>query len=178
MVKRPRTAIGPRARATALLVLTGTLGLFVGMAVDRLFAGPAAAPPAPAEWQPSGEPGRPPPPFGRRGFPSRAAFSAQMADELDLAPDQRAAIEAILAEQEPRIQSLMAEFQPRFRAIAEDTRQRIEGVLTPEQRQELRELRRDQMRRNRFSGDGERPVRRPRGENGEAGSRPRRPPAP
>jgi hypothetical protein len=62
------------------------------------------------------------------------------------------------------VRQLTAEVQPRFRQIAEQTRARIDQVLTDEQRVELRRIRQERLRQERRLRMGEpRSGRRPGG---------------
>jgi Spy/CpxP family protein refolding chaperone len=53
--------------------------------------------------------------------------------ELDLRPDQRQQVEALLRESREEFRRLRVEIRPRFRDIRERTRDRIRGILDPEQ---------------------------------------------
>jgi Spy/CpxP family protein refolding chaperone len=132
-----------RVQAVVLLALVATTGAVAGVVGDRLLRDRGAAPVADA---------------GMRAFPSPvggpwrwepqpdARYSERLAESLSLTPDQESTIDLIVAEEQVRVHELTYELQPHFRAIAEETRGRIENVLTPEQRQQLRTLREERMR--------------------------------
>lgn len=149
IVKNP---FGPRARALALILLVAALGALIGIGVDRALAGPAPearvevdATDRVREWRARG-PMRPmrrargaagP---GARQAAMGARFLEQLETELGLSAEQSEAIERILQEDQERVRELMREYQPRFRAIARATREKIEEVLTEEQRERRRSL--------------------------------------
>jgi Spy/CpxP family protein refolding chaperone len=152
-----------RAQAVTVLALVATLGALLGILGDRLLAQPRPpatepAPPVmgpPPMAAPSPRPGQRPP----RG----PRFAERLSDELNLTETQRAAIDSILAEQGARVRALNAEVQPRFQQIAEQTRTRIDQVLTDEQRAELRRIRQARIRQERLlrMGEPRPPGRRP-----------------
>lgn len=136
-----RIQLGPRAKATLLLATVGLLGILVGIGLDR-----AITRPAPAEFETPGErhasPRRDrarPEPWGRGALPG-LRFSEQLQEELGLSPEQRAAVDSIMADNRVRVRALMQEYQPRFRAIVEETRRELDAVLTQEQRERARAL--------------------------------------
>ncbi|HEX6940267.1 MAG TPA: hypothetical protein VF158_12710 [Longimicrobiales bacterium] len=149
-----RIRLGPRAQAATLLALVGTLGILLGIGLDRVLVGPA---PAGIEARPAHaiesrrSPG--PPPRGRlaaKRLPD-ARFGDRIAEALELAPHQKAAIDSILAESQERVRALAGEYRPRFRAIVEATWRDVDAVLTAEQRARLRAWRAEGRRRG---GDG------------------------
>ena len=76
---------------------------------------------------------------------------------LDLTPVQRTKIEEIRHESRVDAEALHEEMLPKVREHMERTRQRIEEVLTPEQREKFGELAsRDKARFERFVLDGPR----------------------
>lgn len=128
-----QTSLGPRGQAVIVLALVATVGALLGILGDRLISRARTdVPTAPDIERPLG---------GARGFPRIVA------ERLDLTADQRAAIDSILGAQQQRVQALTREFQPQFRAIAAETREGIEAVLTPEQREIMQTMRRDRLRR-------------------------------
>lgn len=76
-----------------------------------------------------------------------ARYGENLATRLDLSASQRARIDSILAENRVRARELTRQFQPQFRQLAEQTRERVEAVLTPEQLEQLRTMRQQRMRR-------------------------------
>src|SRR5690606_34379773 len=92
----------------------------------------------------------------RGGMMSGRRYGDGLAARLDLTAEQRERIEAILAEERVRARELTDQFQPQFRALAGQTRERVEAVLTSEQREQLRAMRQQRMRRPRDMRPGER----------------------
>ncbi|HSJ08121.1 MAG TPA: hypothetical protein VK936_15555 [Longimicrobiales bacterium] len=135
------TNIAPRVQAIVLLLLVATAGAVAGIVGDRLVS--ERADPSPAV-----EEARPGPGAGPWRWEARRdmRYGERLSSDLDLSPAQRAAIDSIVRDQQQRVRSLTAEVEPQFRAIAEQTRGRVEAVLTPEQRARLAELR-DERRR-------------------------------
>jgi hypothetical protein len=131
-----------RVQAVVLLALVATTGAVAGVVGDRLLRDRGAAPAdvdIPTYPPPAGGPWRwEPQPDAR--------YSERLAESLSLTPDQGSTIDLIVAEEQVRVRELTYELQPHFRAIAEETRGRIEDVLTPQQRQQLRTLREERMR--------------------------------
>ena len=64
----------------------------------------------------------------------------QLIWRLRLNPDQRKQVHEILADSRQRIRGLQQEFQPQIAAIRQETRQKIDAVLTPEQRNRLDQM--------------------------------------
>lgn len=88
-----------------------------------------------------------------------------MERELDLTPEQRREIRAILADSMHRGAEMRRELRPRVEELMRDTSERIAAVLTEEQRRRYEELQRHQ--RPRFErgflgppGEGRGPFRR------------------
>jgi Spy/CpxP family protein refolding chaperone len=137
------TNIAPRVQAVVLLLLVATAGAVAGIVGDRLVAERSDPVPAGEGLRPGAVPG--PGPWrweARRDM----RYGERLAADLDLSPEQRAAIDSIVRDQQQRVRALTAEVEPQFRAIAEQTRGRVEAVLTPEQRARLAELRNERRR--------------------------------
>lgn len=132
-----RLALSSRAQALLLLGLAAALGALLGIMGDRIISAQGSGP---QERVMSG-----PPPRG--GMPSALRYTEGLAARLDLTAEQRAQIDSILAEERVRAREVTRRFQPQFRAIAQETRARVEAVLTPEQRAQLDSLRDQRMRR-------------------------------
>jgi Spy/CpxP family protein refolding chaperone len=159
-----RMNLGPRGQAAIVLALVATLGGLIGILGDRTFVGRAAA--STSEGTELVRPGLP----GGHGSsggsmaggPWRweamadARYAERLAGALELTPEQRTAINGIVEEQQARVRELTREVEPRFRAIAGETRDRVEAVLTDEQRTRLRAMREDRvrMRPERFGPGG------------------------
>ena len=77
-------------------------------------------------------------------------------DGLNLSDDQRARIDQILADTRSQLKDLRKESQPKFMQVREQTRQRIQQVLTPDQWQQFQEVTkraRDDRGQRRWRGD-------------------------
>jgi Spy/CpxP family protein refolding chaperone len=138
MVSRFR--LSPRLQAILVLGLVAAVGALLGILGDRLVAQQRDA-----RTVITGRPG----PGPMSGMPGMGAvrYGDRLALRLDLTADQRVRIDSILAQEQIRIRELSRQFQPQFRAIAEQTRGRVEAVLTDEQRERLRDMREERMRR-------------------------------
>lgn len=105
--------------------------------------------------------------FGRvlnAGEPAQASAAAEcrdrgphhILDELELSPDQRTRIDAIMARGRVRTDSLWKSDGARIRAAVDSTRAEIRALLTPAQAAEYDELRRqreEKKRRERAARD-------------------------
>lgn len=76
-----------------------------------------------------------PPPWADRG-PMVMALS----NRLDLTPDQQRQLERIFVQARIEGEALRRELRPRIQAQMERTRERIERILTPEQRAEFERM--------------------------------------
>jgi Spy/CpxP family protein refolding chaperone len=139
---------GPRMLAALLLVFAVAVGFLGGILVDRLLLAPpeseAVTAPAPGP-RPAGEL------RGPRGPGDPGRYLDFIDRELALTAEQRARIEAILLAQQERMDEITRESRPLIRALAEQTRERIQQTLTPEQQARFEALRRE---RDRRSGRG------------------------
>jgi Spy/CpxP family protein refolding chaperone len=133
-----RLSFSPRAQAILVLALAATLGALIGILGDRFLAGRHAD--ARMTVERSGPP--------RGALIPGMRYSEGLAARLDLTSEQRARIDSILADNRVRARELSSQFQPQFRALAEDTRDRVEAVLTLEQREQLSTMRQQRMRRS------------------------------
>lgn len=109
-----------RARAAVLLGATFLVGLVVG-----LFGG---------RWLHPG-------PFGPRPRPTPVAVADHLSRRLNLRPEQRDSVRAILERHRPTMDSLWSEFRPRIRAVDESLQQEIAAQLDPAQREKFAKLR-------------------------------------
>lgn len=76
--------------------------------------------------------------------------AADLRRNLDLSAAQKAQLDAILRETRDEALALRREFLPRFAALLDRTQQKVEAMLTPEQRQayqRYRERRGDRLKR-------------------------------
>jgi hypothetical protein len=125
-------------QAVLVLALAATLGALLGILGDRYIAQRRASDAAPGLERMA-------PPRG--GMMPGLRYGEALAARLDLSAQQRERIETILVEDRVRARELTEEFQPQFRALADQTRQRVEAVLTTEQLEQLRAMRQQRMRR-------------------------------
>lgn len=146
-----RLSLGPRAQAVLIIALVATLSALLGILGDRYIAQRRAAD-LPAGMERMGPP--------RGGMMPALRYGDALAVRLDLSAEQREQIESILAEDRVRARELTEQFQPQLRALADQTRRRVETVLTPEQLDQLRAMRLQRMRRRGDMRPGEM---RPRG---------------
>jgi Spy/CpxP family protein refolding chaperone len=75
-----------------------------------------------------------------QGAEQRDEYLHRMQVQLNLSPDQRQRIEAILRESQQRSRALWESIEPRMREEVKKTRDRIREHLTPEQRQKFEEM--------------------------------------
>jgi Spy/CpxP family protein refolding chaperone len=78
-------------------------------------------------------------------------------DRVEMAPEQRAAIQAIMEERSERMRAVWREVEPRLDAITDSTKAEIMSVLTPEQQAEYERRiaeRRDKRRDREAAEDG------------------------
>ena len=113
---------------SALLLL---LGIFVGIAMDRFLFRPPS-PPASAPLAGAPETGR------RLGAAPRM-FLQRLVSELDLTDEQRERVEQVFRRNLPRLRAARGD-RERFRAVRRQMREELDGVLTPQQRAKLEEL--------------------------------------
>lgn len=69
-----------------------------------------------------------------------ARMLEKFSDEIDLSPDQIAAVGKILEAKREKITALRAEVHPRFKEIRESTRAEIRALLTDQQRPKFEKL--------------------------------------
>ncbi len=137
----PRWRVGPRATAALVLVVAFVVGGLAGASLLREFGhgeregGPRFVPgmkftAAPVE---EAEEGHEP---GEASERSRARF----AKALDLTPAQAAAVDTISLREFEAVSAVRAETWPRMQAVLDDSRRRIDSVLTPGQRARYHEM--------------------------------------
>jgi hypothetical protein len=93
------------------------------------------------------------------GRPERALDA--FARELELTPVQLTIADSILRHEFDTVNGIREETWPRMQAVMDDTRRKIDSVLSPAQRERYHEMVADQERRFR-SRDGARPTFSPR----------------
>lgn len=134
-----------------MLVLVAAASFVAGMAADRVLLAPAATPESAPETVRRvilrGDDGPGAPQQGLRAI--RLGLPEQLAEELDLTPEQRQRIETILAEDQAALRAVMERIEPALAEVVENSRRRIQEVLTDEQAAQWREsqvirLRRDE----------------------------------
>ena len=80
----------------------------------------------------------------RRGpdGPLHRAFAERLENLLELTPEQQQQIAGIREESHRQANTMRREIRPRLRQHLEQTREKIQAVLTPEQREKLEALQR------------------------------------
>jgi len=136
-----------RSRILAIAVLLAVLaaGLFAGAALTLAFGsrGDRVAHEMRIRRGPGGPGGLhgPPIPGDHEGVVfMRGGGPGGFGEELDLDPEQRERVERLMEEQRRKADQLMADMQPRMKALMDSTNAAIEEVLTPEQREQFREM--------------------------------------
>jgi len=156
MTERQSTLIAAVAMAAMFSV-----GISFGIALDHRVL--HRRPPRPS-FAMNGEPGRapfrmppegpdrrqgPPPNAGRPG-PERALDA--FARDLDLSPAQRAVADSILRHEFETIDAIRGEAWPRMRTVMDETRRKLDSLLTPSQRDRYHGMLADQESRFRDRG--------------------------
>lgn len=142
--------VAPRATAAFLLLLAFLVGGLGGALVDRFLIRPPVASAAPEPGS-SARAARADSHHGGHGSPTDSAkhergrerYVAQLTRELELTPEQHDRIDTITRQGSVRMRQLVSEVRPRFHAEIERSRAAIDSVLTPQQRERLRQLRKD-----------------------------------
>ena len=129
---KPRRGVSPRVVAGVVLVLAGLVGAVAGMALDRTVLSPCQ--------EDGASRGRRVPYWARSGEEHRERW-LKVSRSLNLSPAQTAAIDSILAEQARELELARKTVEPGFREIMHVTRERIDAVLTAEQKQQLEDQR-------------------------------------
>lgn len=90
--------------------------------------------------------------------PMRRRGSDEFARALGLTPAQAAAVDSVMTQDFQSVNALREEMRPRIEAIIASTRQRIDSLLTPAQREKYHALLAEQQQRmqRRERGNGER----------------------
>src|SRR5262245_28427435 len=147
----PSRRIPPRAAAILVLIAVFLVGILAGFALDRAMFRAHRH-----DWRHRGP---------RGGVPIWMIPEAQqrshwgrISDRLHLTPEQRTAVDSILTRRARQLEEARLRIDPMMRAIMDDTRNQIDSVLTPEQRAQLEQLRRERgprgMRDPRDEGRG------------------------
>lgn len=130
----------PRVKGALLLLVAFLLGVAtgaLGFGVYRARAGWWRSPRNPAQF--------------------RQVLLDRLTRELDLTPDQRQQVEAILGQTGQEFARLREEFGPRVRDIRARSREKIRAILSPEQQAKFEALEKEWERRaERWRGGGAR----------------------
>jgi Spy/CpxP family protein refolding chaperone len=106
----------PKQQALAFLLGAVLVGGVVGFSADRVF---------------------------RRDDTSLAAKRKAMYDDLDLQPAQRTALDSLFDARNCKYDSIFNAIRPALDSLKADTRGRVSGVLTPDQRTKLESRRKE-----------------------------------
>ena len=97
----------------------------------------------------------PPLPIGQD---RRDEYLAKLDRELQLTPQQRQKVEAILCESQKRMKEIWEPFEPEVKEEYRRTRREISEVLTPEQQAKMKQWRKDKDNNKDASKGGEKPT--------------------
>lgn len=130
----------PRLLAALVLVLLTGAGVLAGIALDRFMLSPAGHGHAAGQARHRG------PDLLRELRPGQEAavrrrMSARLTRELDLTAEQSARVDSILARQAGEWRDLRRDLRPRLERIFSSFRASLDTVLTPDQRERFRALR-------------------------------------
>jgi Spy/CpxP family protein refolding chaperone len=119
-----------RGTAAVVLALCVSVGTIAGVVLDRVLLIPNHI-------------GRRAPPRGPRALwpASQAASRDRLATELALTDSQRVKLDTVLSRQTARFRAAREVIQPRVDSIFQQTRAQIDSMLTPQQRDQLRNIR-------------------------------------
>jgi Spy/CpxP family protein refolding chaperone len=88
-----------------------------------------------------------------RPFEGRRDRYEQMLDRLQLTKEQRTQVENILTDARTKIMELRKQSEPGMREVRQQTDQRLQSILTPEQWEQFKKMR-DEMRGRGRRGKG------------------------
>lgn len=137
----PRPSRRARLLGIALLVVTFAAGMLAGAAFDHALAAREREP-APVQepgWHCHG-------PHGKK--------TSMILDRLDLSPEQRARVDAVMARRRAQADAFWEREGPRMRGIVDSTRNEIRAILTAEQRAEYDRLREQHRAARRAEREG------------------------
>lgn len=92
--------------------------------------------------------------WARRPAASREARFDQMSERLQLNAEQKTKVQQILGDTREQLRALRKGSEPRVNEIRQQTDQKLQQVLTPDQWQRFQQMR-DEMRARRGRGDNE-----------------------
>ena len=120
-----------RGTAAVVLALCVSVGTIAGVVLDRVLLIPNHI----------GR--RAPPPRGPRALwpASQSASRDRLATELALTDSQRVKLDTVLSRQTARFRAAREVIQPQVDSIFQQTRAQIDSMLTPQQRDQLRNIR-------------------------------------
>lgn len=137
------TPVGTQGRTRlvgfGLLAATFLVGALAGAAVDRVLSAEESADRTGAQREGDDDDGR-----------------SYVIDAVEMEPQQRAAIDAILKQRSKRMRSVWREAEPRLDAITDSARSEIMQVLSPEQRAEYERKLEERRKRRHGDRDGDR----------------------
>ncbi len=107
-------------------------GLVIGVLSPRLLGKPS----------PSTAPGVYPPSLGPN---QRAEYLRKLENRLNLTADQKEKAERILRESQERVKTLWDSVSPEMRRELETTREKIQALLSPEQKAKFQEMRKSHL---------------------------------
>jgi len=135
---RPRRG-SPRLVAAIVLLAVFALGAAAGVLADRRLARDRGD-------RREGRGGRLPSWVNRPESEHRKYWS-RLHDQLGLTPDQRVAVDTLLARRARQLDAARHRMEPEMLLIMQTTRAQIDSILTPEQRQKLEEIRKERRER-------------------------------
>jgi Spy/CpxP family protein refolding chaperone len=74
------------------------------------------------------------------GHEERILYAQPILKGLDLTPAQRERVGRLMDDQRRKAEFLMADTEPRIKALVDSTNAAIEQILTPQQREEFRQM--------------------------------------
>lgn len=128
----PRRGVSPRLIAGIVLALVALVGAVAGLALDRTVLSPCGNDRA-------SHGGRVP--YWARSGEEHQERWKEVSRSLNLTPEQTTAIDSILVEQARELEAAREQAEPGFRQIMHVTRERIDAVLTADQKKQLEEQR-------------------------------------
>ena len=152
-----RRRLRPSLVATLAMAAIFVFGILAGVALDRHLMhgrrsdrdrrdGPRFVPGMDMPAGPRAEPA------GRDSLRQRA--NADFARTLGLTPAQTTAVDSVMTQDFRSVNALREEMRPRIEAIITSTRQRIDSLLTPPQREKYHALLAEQQQRMQRMGRG------------------------